>query len=860
MSNEWQKLAELWYRKREVYDAKWDDEPDRLHMSVVAGAPYGGPVATVRDENVFQPVRGNLKPELQTWTSAGRPIASAPWVHSGLLAMSWSSQETIVCVFSTGVVRTFTVLCEPLHVFTLDSRIQSEGGALLAALWPSGVALLTQRHSLFVNTSLSRSGDACHRCHDIKTHQDPLCLCVLPPPREDSADVQVIVGTAEGPVLMVDRHKARDLNLSEGPYMAFAVSSSGRLLACLSKKGVFKVLAVSDEPRVLDVANIECRKKPKQMVWCGDDCIALYLAVPTPSSSIQHVLFVGGPQNDWIPYQYDTPLHLVSECDGCRILGARKVLFVQRVPQSTEAIYSIGNCDPPAMLCYALERFEKGDVCAQESLRLIKDDLGDAVATCIDAASYEHDPETVEQLLNAAVFGRHFLPEPADPKAFVETCRNLRLCIELRKAPIDIPLTVPQLGRVGIDGITMRLAQRHHHFLAMRICEWFGHPRDRVLFHWACEKIKHARGSAKTDRELAEAILEKFRRCPGMGYAEVARVAAEMYRPHLATMLSDHEPRGHAQVQVLLQLSREGDDDNRSMMLRVAAEKAAQSYDPDLIHGVISSACCGDPCSREADIQALGRLLRERPQELRMVGDLFAAQLQRGGEHLDRARAFHDQLGRTRRAAYCTVMQVFRRPQVEDRVKWLRFARDFFGQADAAAPEGERTSMQFCAQACLEQSDLLTAQARLEEQSVMKRWLNGPHRFAGLSLVETLRRLIELGEVVEADNFRTAMKVSDKRYWRIKIRALSDCGNITELDLMAKNRTSPIGYELFVEAFLAHRRNDLALPFVPRVKNPEKQATYYSRMGMEEEAAAARAQRQERAGPGRLLQNILRLS
>ena len=44
------------------------------------------------------------------------------------------------------------------------------------------------------------------------------------------------------------------------------------------------------------------------------------------------------------------------------------------------------------------------------------------------------------------------------------------------------------------------------------------------------------------------------------GFADVARVAAEMYRPHLATVLLNHEPRSHAQVQVLVQLSREGDE------------------------------------------------------------------------------------------------------------------------------------------------------------------------------------------------------------------------------------------------------------------------------------------------------------
>ena len=92
--------------------------------------------------------------------------------------------------------------------------------------------------------------------------------------------------------------------------MAFSLSSSGRLLACLSFKGVFKVVSVSEELKVLDVATIERIKKPKQMVWCGDDCIALYLIAPSDHNSasfdlikveeevlgLQHVLFVGGPQ------------------------------------------------------------------------------------------------------------------------------------------------------------------------------------------------------------------------------------------------------------------------------------------------------------------------------------------------------------------------------------------------------------------------------------------------------------------------------------------------------------------------------------------------------------------------------------
>lgn len=866
MSNDWQKLAgKVWYRKRDIYTALWSDEPDRLYHSVVAGAPYGGPVATVRNEHVFQPIRGSLKPELQTWTSSGRLIASTPWAHTGLLAMAWSGQETLVCVFENGVVRTFTVLCEQLHVFTLDERIKGEGGATRATIWDTGIAVITRKHNLYINTSVTRAD--CHRSADMKLKAAPLSLCALPPPFPESSDVQIIVGTEEGPVLLSDRNEVKDIGLDKGPYQAFSVSASGSYLACLSKTGVFKVLSVRDLVEQ-DEASIEQQTKPTQMVWCGDDCIALYFAKETPSRTVQHSVFLGGPQNDWILYLYDSPLHLVAECDGLRILGAHKVEFAQKVPESTEVIFSIGNCDPPAMLCYALERYEKGDVCAQESLRLdIKDDLADAVQTCVDAAKYEHDPQVFQALLRAAVFGRHFLPEQVAREDFIRTCRGLRICHELRKAPMDIPMSVSQLERLGIAGLVLRLAQRRHHFLAVRICEWVGHPREKVMLNWACEKIRTAKG-ALTDEQLCKVILAKFASCPGIGYAEVARVAAEQYRPHLATMLLDKEPRGQAQVQVLLQLSREGEPENRQMMLRIAVEKAVQSGDPDLVYSALSAICGADPCGRAADVLAVATMVKDtmvpvakekhqEPPPLLVVADVCAAALVKN-EQFDKARSLHEALGRSRLAAQCAVMQAFKKSESTDRGQYLRFAKDFFGQTDPQAPEVEKLAMAFCGQACTEEADLLRAQVDLTTQSELKRWPGGPHKFAGLPLVTTLCKLIELEEIPLADKLRTDLKVSDKRYWRVKVRALAECRNWQELHTFGMNRTSPIGYEPFIEAFLRYEKKELALPFVQKLKSPETQAMFYDKMGMAAEAQAARASQGQ--GAGRLFQNFLRMS
>lgn len=53
-------------------------------------------------------------------------------------------------------------------------------------------------------------------------------------------------------------------------------------------------------------------------------------------------------------------------------------------------------------------------------------------------------------------------------------------------------------------------------------------------------------------------------------------------------------------------------------------------------------------------------------------------------------------------------------------------------------------------------------------------------------MVTTLVKLMELGEVSEADQLRTQMKIPDKRYWRIKIRGLANAKNFEELNTFAQ--------------------------------------------------------------------------
>ncbi|CAD7928042.1 unnamed protein product [Amoebophrya sp. A120] len=731
MSSAWQRLDDLWYRRHEVSGMKWPEDNERLWTHVVCGARCGGPIALVRDENVFQqlPTSSPLIPKLQTTTALGTPLASIDWTFKGLLGLYWTPEELLVAVFQTGQVRLFDAFATQKSQWTLDLGAGTAGGNAeirlsLVTFWPGGiVAWGSTTKRAYVNLGFERRSpwklaDAVDSYPSLLQQSDfaAVTISVLPEAatassaaanttgaanesghlsagghqnnkdnslsismeveQEDGSnmrnnmlqlpggnannpssvfallnggksDIRVLVSTERHGVFVCAPNKCFQLNdeflsnpagslsnppqpnqqviTNQDPVTHFAVSPSGFFLALLSEKGNFKVF--DNQLVLLDVAHLESRKKPRQMVWVGEDCVALYMA----SSTKQHALFVGGPRNDWIPYQYDHPLFLVSETDGARIIG-QKCEILQRIPPAVESIYSIGSCEPPAMLCYALERFIEGDVRAEESLRAINDDLGDAINQTMDAAMCEFEEKNISSLLQASVFGRTFLSSAKKggaataeqaSKRFVEACKWIRIATALRNS-YDIPVTCAQLQQVGLTTMILRLAARREHLIAKRIADWVGLPlTEKILVMWARDKIHHS--PSMTDAELCDVIRKKFsrhgtgampapqQRGPAVGgpnvvrykyfgrpqnqrleelpvlettsgdvpYAEVAEYAAAAHRPALATMLLKNEPQAAQQVGMLLKLGEP----------LLAFEQAAQPKgDPELLRECLNAS------------------------------------------------------------------------------------------------------------------------------------------------------------------------------------------------------------------------------------------------------------------------------
>src|SRR5579871_4171773 len=68
--------------------------------------------------------------------------------------------------------------------------------------------------------------------------------------------------------------------------------------------------------------------------------------------------------------------------------------------------------------------------------------------------------------------------------------------------------------------------------------------------------------------------------------------------------------------------------------------------------------------------------------------------------------------------------------------------------------------------------------------------------YIGLSVNETLFRLVVDGENSKAAKFQTAFKVAEETYWNIKLRALVSTRQWDDLRQWSQTKKSPIGYEV----------------------------------------------------------------
>ncbi|KAI8468744.1 MAG: vacuolar protein sorting-associated protein 16 [Monoraphidium minutum] len=811
---DWEAAGDQFFSREQLYDMQWTDMD--LESKRLCCAPFGGPIASIRDERAMVAVTGAgpAAPVVRLFGGAGSEAGSFLWERGRLAGWGWSGEQELVLVEPCGKVSFYSLQGAKLpKELSFGPDVASEGvGAV--HVWPDGVVVMTAvTKQLWAAVGLREpraarlapipgvtagapagrapaaargakdggsggGGAAAASGPEITSTQ----IAVIRPEESLSRCLEVLVA-AGGAIWSVDERSATDQRLppGDGGAAAVAVSPGGGFVAAFCGDGRLRVFA-SDFSRVISEFDTSSASPPLDLAWCGCDAVALRW---------DGLLLLAGPYGDWLRLPAAGPMALVSEVDGLRVVTEATHMMLRRVADPLLQVYRPGSTSPAATLWSARDYFDAGSARADRLLRDIRDSLPDAVRTCIDAAGLEMNAPRQRALMRAAAFGRPFCPPSFPPLLMRDVARKLRILNAVREPGVGLPLTMAQLEALTLPVLVSRLVVARHYLLAYRIADMLGGGRDAVAAHWACAKISAS--PSVPDAALREQLLARLRSVPGARFAPIAAHAQSVGRRSLAIRLLEEEPSPSLQVPLLISLARGQDAaaaaaGEEEDILGRALRRAVESGDPDLIYLTLFAAY------KQRPLPQFWALVAGRAAARNLFVKYAKAKV-RGGWAGGRAGGW---VGPPPPAAGAAAAHAHAPPPAPggggggrpDAAAAVRFA----AQLERAAADGRREGG-LLAKGSAEFASLVKEQARLERET-------GQALYVGLSLSDTLRAALRLGHHREATALRKQFAVPEPRWQWLKLRALVEARDWEALDQWAAEKTKgpAMGWDAVLDA------------------------------------------------------------
>lgn len=414
---------------------------------------------------------------------------------------------------------------------------------------------------------------------------------------------------------------------------------------------------------------------------------------------------------------------------------------------------------------------EKKSPKADENIQRIRSSLPAAVDTCIKAAGHEFDGYWQKRLLKAASFGKSVL-ELYNSDEFVEMTEKLRVLSAVRDYKIGLPLSYAQYLRLTPEGLVERLTNRHEYLLAIRVSEYLQIPADKIYVHWASQKV---RVSSVDDEAVCKLIVQRLEGKPGISFEIIAQTAYDEGRSHLATQLLNYEPRAGKQVPLLLNMEED----------ELALDKAIESGDDDLVVYVLLHLKSKIPLS------SFFRMINTRP----MASALVEANAR--DEDTELLKDLYYQDDRPIDGSNALLLEALHAKEPQQKTEKLQLASRLL--SDSKDPS-----------VVLQQKLISEASHLLKTQEALDKDLADRNEFLGLSLNETIYRLIRAGYGKRAQKIQSEFKMPEKTFWWLRLRALVAKRDWGELEEINKNKKSPIGWEVrfrFIHSSTVHANN-----------------------------------------------------
>lgn len=400
--------------------------------------------------------------------------------------------------------------------------------------------------------------------------------------------------------------------------------------------------------------------------------------------------------------------------------------FLQKVPDVTDEVFRFGTESPASILLDAAEQLENQSPKADDNIQLIRSNLVEAVDTCVAAAGHEFNVFWQKQLLKAASFGKSVL-DIYNSDDFVDMCETLRVLNAVRYYEVGLPLSYEQYQRLTPGGLIQRLINRHEYLLALKVAGYLRIPTDRIYVHWASAKV---RNGSEDDEVICRMVVEKLAGKPGISFEAIARAAYDEGRGRLATELLNHEPRAGRQVPLLLSMEED----------EIALDKAIESGDSDLVFFVLLQL------KKKLPLAAFFRVINARPAATALVES--SAALESDNALL---KDLYYQDDRRVDGAGVFIHEALHQPDARTASDKLALAAKLLADSRDNA---------------FEVQSLKEAQVLLRMQEAFDRDFSDT--FTGLSVNETLFKLIRLGYHNKAKKIQSEFKVPEKVAWWIR--------------------------------------------------------------------------------------------
>jgi hypothetical protein len=714
-----------------------------------------------RDETKIYAVRNpqTAKPTIDIYSCAGKLIRQINCDRDVTAGLGWSEDETLLVVNNNGGVRQYADLQSDFRPFSLGHGAE-EHGVKACKFWSTGFVALLGNNELIAVTNYEEPRP---QLLASAPKGAVISWTVIPPEYTSSRSVEVLLAIGDT-VYVVDAAECEDRGLQAGPFRHLSVSPNGRFVALYTDDGKVWVIGSDFQERYSEYQS-RVKTPPRDLQWCGNNAVAL---------AWEDEVHLVGPDGAATKFDdYRSYVHLLPDIDGVRILTNEACEFVQKVPDATGEVFRFGSRSPAAVLLDAIAQLEEKSPKADDNIQMIRPNLDEAVDVCVKAAGQEFSVHWQKQLLKAASFGKSIL-DLYNSDDFVEMTEILRVLNAVRFFKVGLPLTHEQYVRLTPERLIQRLVNRQEYLLALKISEYLHLPVDRIYVHWARQKVRSSSGD---ESAMCEKIVNKLKGTRGISFEEIARAAFDEGRGKLATDLLAHEPRAGKQVPLLLSVGEES----------LALDRAIESGDTDLVFYVLLHL------RKKLPLSSFFRTINSRPVATAIIE---AAAIEQDQEML---KDLYYQDDRRLDGANLLMSEALSSSEIgpaidkmKSAVKLLRDSKEFTQQTTA----------------------LEDAQKLLRMQEVFERDLN--ESFIGLSVDQTLSKLMKTGNMKRSQRVQTEFKVNDKTYAWIRLKALVSRRDWRELEETAKARKNPIAWESYFNEILGAGNPKVASAFIPK--------------------------------------------